>query len=337
MEEKHRLPEGYTGKPGSLEYAAQAADLFNICNQAILGVHFDTPEDLTQEWQTPGFNPESDIIVVFSPDGQLVGYSDLWALMTQPVHPFLWGQVHPEHEGRGIGTVLINWGEKAAERVYSKLPQAARVSIFCEALTKHQSAIQLLEDCGFSNIRYSFQMQIDMKERPPQAVFPQNIQLRTFKMEDARPLFLANDEAFRDHFGFVQQDLEEGYQRFLHNRINGVGFDPAYWLLAMDGDEIAGFSLCRPHAREAEDMGWVSTLAVRRRWRKHGLGLALLLQSFNLYWDKGIRKVGLGVDAENLTGALNLYLKAGMHVHRQTNLYEKEIRPGIELAVTDLK
>jgi hypothetical protein len=40
------------------------------------------------------------------------------------------------------------------------------------------------------------------------------------------------------------------------------------------------------------------------------------------------------VDAENLTGALNLYRKAGMSVHRQYNLYEKELRAGKELATT---
>jgi hypothetical protein len=42
------------------------------------------------------------------------------------------------------------------------------------------------------------------------------------------------------------------------------------------------------------------------------------------------------VDAENLTGALRLYEKAGMHVHRQFDLYEKELRPGKEISVESL-
>jgi len=114
------------------------------------------------------------------------------------------------------------------------------------------------------------------------------------------------------------------------------GFDPTLWFLAMDGDEIAGISLCRPYAYDDPDMGFVNVLAVRRPWRKRGLGLALLRHSFNEFYRRGKRKVGLGVDAENLTGALRLYEKAGMHVHRQYNLYEKELRPGKEISVQSL-
>jgi hypothetical protein len=36
------------------------------------------------------------------------------------------------------------------------------------------------------------------------------------------------------------------------------------------------------------------------------------------------------------TGALRLYEKAGMHVHRTFDLFEKEIRPGREISVERL-
>jgi ribosomal protein S18 acetylase RimI-like enzyme len=75
---------------------------------------------------------------------------------------------------------------------------------------------------------------------------------------------------------------------------------------------------------------------VRRPWRKRGLGLALLRVAFREFHGRGYHKVGLGVDAENMTGALRLYEKAGMHVIRQFDLYEKEIRPGRELRVQTL-
>ena len=97
---------------------------------------------------------------------------------------------------------------------------------------------------------------------------------------------------------------------------------------------MAAVCLCRTQSWEDETLGWVSSLAVRRPWRKRGLGLAFLNHSFNAFWERGKRGVGLGVDAENLTGALNLYKKAGMSVHRQYNLYEKELRAGKELATT---
>ncbi len=83
-------------------------------------------------------------------------------------------------------------------------------------------------------------------------------------------------------------------------------------------------------------MGFVNILGVRRPWRKLGLGLAFLHHAFGEFYRRGKRKAGLGVDAENLTGALRLYEKAGMHVHMQFDLFEKELRPGMEISVQSL-
>ena len=44
----------------------------------------------------------------------------------------------------------------------------------------------------------------------------------------------------------------------------------------------------------------------------------------------------LGVDAESLTGATDLYKKVGMIVLRQYDMYEKELRPGKNVSVTTL-
>jgi ribosomal protein S18 acetylase RimI-like enzyme len=152
-------------------------------------------------------------------------------------------------------------------------------------------------------------------------------------------VYRADNEAFRDHFGFVEAPFEEGFARFKHFMTDYEGFDPTLWFLAMDGRsaEIAGFSLCRPNSYEDPDLGFVNVLGVRRPWRKRGLGLALLHHSFGEFYRRGKRKAGLGVDAENLTGALRLYEKAGMHIHTAFDLYAKEIRPGREISVESLQ
>ncbi len=105
-------------------------------------------------------------------------------------------------------------------------------------------------------------------------------------------------------------------------------FDPTLWFLAFDGDEIAGASLCTYQM----DYGWVDTLAVRRPWRRKGLGLALLHHSFGEFYRRGTYNVGLTVDSQNLTGATRLYERAGMHVARIYVSYEKELRAGIEMS-----
>lgn len=67
---------------------------------------------------------------------------------------------------------------------------------------------------------------------------------------------------------------------------------------------------------------------MREPWRRRGLGLALLRNAFRLFWDRGERRVGLGVDSDNPTGARRLYEHAGMHVAWRADVYEKRLRGG---------
>jgi mycothiol synthase len=83
-------------------------------------------------------------------------------------------------------------------------------------------------------------------------------------------------------------------------------------------------------------MAWVHSLGIKRPWRRQGIALAMLLHTFGQFYRRGIAKVGLGVDGQSLTGATRLYEKAGMHPAHQETLYEKELRPGVELATQSL-
>ena len=51
------------------------------------------------------------------------------------------------------------------------------------------------------------------------------------------------------------------------------------------------------------ELGWIGTLGVRPAWRRRGLGEALLRAAFAELFARGRRRVGLGVDTENVTGA----------------------------------
>ena len=69
--------------------------------------------------------------------------------------------------------------------------------------------------------------------------------------------------------------------------------------------------------------GWIQVLGVRPRWRKRGLGTALLRHSFRDFRDRGATRVGLGVDGESTTGAVRLYESVGMREVRRSDTYEK--------------
>ena len=100
-------------------------------------------------------------------------------------------------------------------------------------------------------------------------------------------------------------------------------FDAALWFRAMDGDDVAGAIIGRPRTAEDPQAGWVSDLAVRRPWRRRGIGLALLLHEFGAFYRRGLRGAMLGVDAESPTGATALYERAGMTEVGRTDVYVK--------------
>jgi len=104
-------------------------------------------------------------------------------------------------------------------------------------------------------------------------------------------------------------------------------FDASLWKIAWDGEEIGGFALNRYRT----GIGWVRMLGVRRPWRKRGLGEALLYHSFGEFFRRGMKTIGLGVNAQNPTGATRLYKKVGMHAASEHITYEKELRPGREM------
>jgi ribosomal protein S18 acetylase RimI-like enzyme len=72
-------------------------------------------------------------------------------------------------------------------------------------------------------------------------------------------------------------------------------------------------------------MGWVDVLGTRRPYRRRGLAEALLRHVFRELYVRGARQVGLGVDAENPTGATRLYERVGMRVASASDVYAKTL------------
>lgn len=338
LQKEHvELPAGFTVRGAQLDDVEACLPMFNRWSRSVIGRDEITDADaIRREWVSPNFNPAEDIRLVFAPDGQMAGYIEVWATAHVPVHPWMWGRVDPDHQNQGVGTWLMHWAEERALRALPKVSDELRFAPRVGCVREAEHAKRLFEKLGYQYIRSSYHMLIEMDAPVPDAVFPDGITLRTYQTEsDAEAIYIALEDSFRDHFGFVEEPVEEGLKRFKHFWL-GDSSDTTLLFMAMDGDQVAGINLCLPHAFDDPEMGWVGTLGVRRPWRKHGLGLALLRHSFNEFHRRGLRKVGLGVDAQNLTGALHLYETAGMHVHQAFDQYERELRPGVEISTQTL-
>jgi GNAT superfamily N-acetyltransferase len=82
---------------------------------------------------------------------------------------------------------------------------------------------------------------------------------------------------------------------------------------------------------ERDDSGRVGSLFVRPDYRRQGIGRALMLTAFRVFWHQGIRRIILDTDMHSFTAAPQFYEHVGMRAYRREWLYEKTIRPGQEV------
>lgn len=320
MNEKAQLDSSLTLRPARWTDVAAVAKLTHLTAEKEGDVLFVmTAKELENAWRGPGFTLDRDVFVVETRDGRLVGSEEFY-IRSDHCNLEADGCVDPEFRGLGVGSALL---EKVTERAREEMqlaPAGERVTIQSSINNKDEAGHALFREHGYSMVRYFWRMEIKLDKAPSATSLPAGIMLRPFdKNVHARAVWEADNEAFRDHWG----SHEQTYEKWSHRKFGNPNFDATLWMVAWEGDEIAGFS----QNRMRQEIGWIGSLAVRRPWRGKGLASALLRQSFAEFYKRGIHTVGLGVDSENITGATRVYEKAGMHVAGEYALYEKELRP----------
>lgn len=320
------LPPGFRTRPPTLEDADIVVGLFAACQKAEDGASEVTRESTLTIWQTPEVDLAKDIWLVFAQNDQLVGYLQLGH--EKPFRMQIILKVHPDYDRLGLQAFLLERAEERARSFIPTLREDARVTVQTACSGSDTASRELIEQIGFKHVRSDWRMEIGMDQPPPAPVWPEGITLRPFTLDMAHAVYAVDQEGFSDHWGFTPMNFET----FEYWFISTPGFDPTLWFLPFEGEKITGAALCECQ----KDIGWVNSLSVLRPWRRKGLGLALLHHAFGEFYRRGYCKADLYVDSQNLTGATRLYERAGMHVVRQFDKYEKELRPGIELSVQSL-
>jgi mycothiol synthase len=177
---------------------------------------------------------------------------------------------------------------------------------------------------GYQPERYFYEMVRPDLSELPQLPKPAGIEIRPVQEGDIRAIWEAEDEAFRDHWGH-RQKTEEDFQRFLEDPIQ----DPGRWIVAWDGDQVAGMVL--NFIDEDENTQWdrrrgyTEDISVRRPWRRRGLATFMIAESLRLLRDLGMQEAALSVDVDNPSGALGLYERLGYLVTRRSASFYRPV------------
>jgi ribosomal protein S18 acetylase RimI-like enzyme len=317
----------------NMEDADRVMEVLDAAAIAARGKPDTSRSQLLTDWQTPGWSLADNVQVIEAADGRLAGYIEVWDLRTPPVQIWTWLRIHPEFERSEAGFRLLEWAERRCRTALPRASEELRVVMHAGAYSTHQPSGRLLGGYGMKVVRHFWTMSIDLNGAPPSPTWPERIVVQAMRDDsELSAIITATRDAFQDHWGSVESSFDDELARWQHIVAHEESFDRSLWFMAMDGDEIAGISLCWPEHYGDATIGWVGTLGVLRPWRRRGLGLALLQHSFGEFYRRGKKQVGLGVDSSNLTGATRLYERAGMHVTEQMDLYEKELRPGRVIA-----
>jgi len=313
----NELPPGFLLRRPELADAEGIVALLVAGDIADLGRPDSTLEDLQADWTHPRFDRSRDTWIVVAPDRAIVGYA--WAWDRVP-HIDVQADVHvlPEHRGKGIEEVLLDLLEGRGREHAAVAPAEAGVHLAIFAKPGGALAA-LLASRGYVRVRTYLRMTIELKAGYPAAGAPPGIEIRRFRQGiDERPVHELIEDSFSDHFRFAREPHDEWVSR----RVGHPEFDPELWFVAWDGEEPVGAVL--PYV--FGDLGWVRELGVKSRARGRGIGKALLLETFRAFELRRLKRVSLGVDAENATGATRLYESVGMREEERHDLYHLTLR-----------
>lgn len=312
---------------GGTALAAKLAPIANAVNTAEGIDELVTVADL-EHWlghRTAAFDPAADVVLA-EVDGALVGYAWVdWVDTTDGLREFhLGGYVHPDWQGRGIGRRLLAWQESHSRQSQAAAETDRPLGLGTWAPEKRAAKRRLFERAGYQTARYFFTMRrtpLDEVDMPP---MPDGTEVRPIGHDRAsqRQLWEADVEAFEDHWGgFDASDAA------FDSALVSPDHTPDLWIVAWEGDEIAGAVTNAIYVAEneafARRQGWLETVFVRRRWRRRGLGAAIVARALVRLREAGMNEAMLGVDSDNPTGALGLYERAGFVVDRRAAAYRK--------------
>jgi len=219
------------------------------------------------------------------------------------------GVVHPRLKGTGLGPQLVDRSEARGREL-----AAARMHQI--TLGGDRAAGALMHARGYREVRRFYDMAIALGDEPPSV--PEDVEIELLREEEAQAFYAAMDEAFQDHWEHHSRGFDEWWDRHRAS----ANFDLSLWFLIRDGEEVV--AVARNEANR-NGGGYVGALGVRRPWRGRGYAKALLRYTFAEFHRRGLRRVTLGVDAENPTGATHLYERVGMHVEQENVVYEKAL------------
>ncbi len=293
------------------EDAEAVADLMRACDVANYGAPDTDVKDVRDDWNAPQFDLARDAWLLQGADDAPVGFASIRPRAERDFDAAVY--VLPGQSVDALAPALLEAVEARAREIAAG-PEAS-LCFFTASVENEMKLV--LERSGYRDVRTFFRMGIDLEARGGDVSLPTGIEIRPLRLgTDDRAIHAVIEESFAEHFRHAPRPFNDWWGlRARHER-----FDPGLWLLAWEGERVAGALIGIDYG----DIGFIRELGVLKPWRGRGVGSALLVSSFQSFLDRGQLHVVLGVDAEN-ESAVGLYERIGMRVEQRHHLMRKRL------------
>jgi mycothiol synthase len=287
---------------------------------------YTTDEQFRQFYENlPVSDPTRDVAVA-EIDGRIVGYGRAaWHELPDgpriyEVIPF----VDPAVAGEEVFMAMVDALETRLRAIAADHPDGEKLfETFGGDNAREREA--LLLGIGYEPVRHGYAMLRPSVDDLPDAPLPVGLEIREVLPEHLPAIWAADQEAFSDAWGFSPA-AEGEYERFVSDPVMS---DTSLWRIAWDGGEVAGQVRAYINAEENEQFGrkrgYTEHISVRRPWRRRGLARALIAASFPLLRERGMTEAALGVDTENVSGALRVYEACGFKPISRSTSYRRPL------------
>lgn len=225
--------------------------------------------------------------------------------------------IAPEIRSPDVALALVAWSEARIADNARHIPPRPGTRTFMQAITlgPDLTLAEVLLASGWQQQGCGYEMLCEPLHNLPAVSMPDGLKLRPMIDDEPtrRAIWDAMIEAFRDHRSEPEMS-EEDWRKFRDE----PKYDPDLWVIAYDGDEVAGGVLGLIDAELIEhhgiQRGYVDAVFTRRAWRRRGLARAVVAEVLVRLRERGMTSAFLEVDGLNPNQAMSLYESLGFAI-----------------------
>lgn len=299
-------------RPLTAEDAKASSDLLNAIETVDkIGENY-TEEDTLTELVDPYADLDRASLAAF--DGNvMVGYMKVrFKPFAKEVHRvFLDGGVHPAYRRRGIGTVLVEAGMKAAKALHALHHPTLKLAIDFHKAEHIAGLAELVRSQGFTPVRYFQRMERALGDAIPDAVISAGMRIEPWSVQNDEDFRSVRNASFDDYWGAAPMPVDHW-----KNKITNQTFQPEVSFLLRDAAGIpVGILVTMCWEADTEATGvrdaHFMVIGTLREHRKRGVASALIAHALRAAADRGYDQASLSVDSASPSGAPRIFEKAG--------------------------